>query len=93
MAYYNITLDEEMTRELFLSSYTEGVVKELVAQILNQILEARASDLCGAEVYEQTEIRTDYRNGHRERSLITRFGKIELAIRTDPPISLLLPPR
>jgi len=80
MATYNITLDEEKTRELFLSSYTEGVMKELLTQILNQILDARATDLCGAEVYEQTDGRKDYRNGYRDRSLITRFGKIELAV-------------
>jgi len=80
MATYNITLDEEMARELFLSSYTEGAMKELLTQILNQVLDARATDLCGAEPYEQSVERTDYRNGYRDRSLITRFGKIELSV-------------
>jgi len=80
MATYNITLDEEMARELFLSSYTEGAMRELLAQVLNQILDARATDLCGAEPYEQSDERTDYRNGYRERSLVTRFGKIALVV-------------
>jgi len=80
MATYNITLDEEMARELFLSSYSEGAMKELLTQVLNQILDARATDLCGAELYEQSDERVDYRNGYRDRSFMTRFGKIELAV-------------
>ena len=80
MATYNITLDEAMARELFLSSYTKGAMRELLTQVLTQILDARATDLCGAGPYEQSDERTDYRNGHRDRSLITRFGKIVLAV-------------
>ena len=80
MADYNITLDEQMVRELFLSSYESGALKDLLTQVLNQILEGRAQDLCGAALYEQTDERKDYRNGYRDRSLLTRFGKIELAV-------------
>jgi len=80
MATYNITLDEEKARELFLSSYTDGAMKDLLTQVLNQILDARATELCGAELYEHSDERRDYRNGYRDRSLVTRFGKIELAV-------------
>ena len=80
MANYNITLDDDMARELFLSSYTDDVLKGLLTQVFNQILEARAQDLCGAKLYEQTDERLDYRNGYRDRSLLTRFGKIELCV-------------
>jgi transposase-like protein len=79
MTQYNITLNEEMVREMFLEG-CEGVMKGLVEQVLNQLLIARAEDKCNAKPYEQTEERVDYRNGFRERSFVTRLGKIELEV-------------
>jgi transposase-like protein len=79
MTQYNVTLNGEMVRELFLTG-CEGVIKDLVEQVLNQLLEARAEDKCNAKPYEQTEERMDYRNGVRERGFVTRLGKIELEV-------------
>ncbi|MDR2493307.1 MAG: IS256 family transposase [Coriobacteriales bacterium] len=79
MKKYNISLDEETVRELFLEG-VEGVTKSLMEQMLNQLLEAKAEDLCNAKRYEQTDERTDYRNGTRTRPFTTRFGKIELEV-------------
>jgi transposase-like protein len=79
MTQYNVTLNGEMVRELFLTG-CEGVMKDLVEQVLNQLLAARAEDKCNAMPYEQTEERTDYRNGFRERGFVTRLGKIELEV-------------
>ena len=79
MTQYNITLSEEQVRALFLG---EGdlVMKDLMEVVLNQLLISRAEEKCNAELYEQTEDRMDYRNGFRERSIITRLGKIVLEV-------------
>jgi transposase-like protein len=79
MTHYNITVSEETVRELFFGG-CENVMKDLVEQVLNQLLLSRAEDKCNAGLYEQTEGRIDYRNGIRERSLMTRLGKIELEV-------------
>ena len=73
MTQYNITLSEEMVRELFLSG-CDDMMKGLVEQVLNQLLVSKAEDKCNARPYEQTEEREDYRNGVRGRSLNTRLG-------------------
>jgi len=78
MAQYNITLTEELVKELFLSTGTENGLKNVLAAVLNQLLDTRASEMCGASYYEQSEDRVDYRNGYRDRSLTTRIGKIEI---------------
>lgn len=79
MKQYNITLDEETVKALFLEG-VEGTARNLMEQVLNQILEAKAEDLCNAKPYEQTSERLDYRNGMRSRSFTTRLGKIELEV-------------
>ena len=79
MTQYNITVNEEMVRELFLSG-CEGAIKDLMELVLNQLLISRAEDKCNAKPYEQTEERTDYRNGYRERDYFTRLGKLELQV-------------
>ena len=79
MKQYNISLSEDTVKGLFLEGI-EGVMKDLMEQVLNQLLEARAEDKCNAKPYEQTDERTDYRNGARSRGFTTRLGKIELAV-------------
>lgn len=48
--------------------------------ILNQVLQAESAEQLGAENYERSSARSDYRNGTRTRSLTTRIGKIELKV-------------
>ena len=78
MAQYKFTLDEDMVKALFLSDGMDEGLKDLLAAVLDQLLDARAEEMCGAALYEQSEDRVDYRNGHRDRSLVTRIGKIEI---------------
>lgn len=77
MAQYNITLDSELLKELFLS--TDGASK-LMEQVLNQVLDAQATDQLKAAPYERTDDRQGYRNGMRDRPLTTRVGRITLRI-------------
>ena len=78
MAQYKFILDEEMVKALFLSEGVDEGLKGLLKAVLEQLLAARADDMCGAALYEQSEERVDYRNGYRDRSLVTRIGKIEI---------------
>jgi len=79
MKQYNISLTEETVKGIFLEG-ADGFLRELMEQVLNQLLEARAEDKCNARPYEQTDGRTDYRNGTRERGFTTRLGKIVLEV-------------
>lgn len=51
-------------------------IRQSVEDTLNQLLDAEADRLCGAERYECTEARQDTRAGHYERDLETRVGKV-----------------
>lgn len=79
MAQINFTLDMEFLTGLFSQSKDEAFGK-LMEAILNQILQAESSEQLGVEQYERSNERSDYRNGSRSRSLITRIGKIELTV-------------
>jgi len=48
--------------------------------VLNQILEAQASEQVGAQRYERYEERVAYRNGCRPRQLFTRIGPLTLRV-------------
>ena len=77
MAQYNIGIDSEKVKGLLVH---DDALKELIQEILNQILEAQASEAVGAEKYERSDSRRGYRNGYRERKLIARVGILSLRI-------------
>lgn len=77
MAQYNITLDSDLLKDLFLSD--NGTAK-LVEHVLNQVLDAQATEQLKAAPYERSEERQGYRNGTRERPLTTRVGRIVLRV-------------
>ncbi len=52
----------------------------LVEALLNQVLEARASEQVGAGRYERSDERVAYRNGYRPRQLYTRIGPLTLRV-------------
>ena len=54
MAQYNIGIDSEKVKGLLV--HDDGL-KELIQDILNQILEAQASEAVGAEKYERSDSR------------------------------------
>lgn len=77
MAQYQITLDREVVQGIF---QRDGGLSKLVEQVLNQILEAQVGEQLQAEPYERTEKRQGYRNGYREREMVTRVGTITLEV-------------
>ncbi len=56
------------------------VVRSAVQVMLQELIEAEATALIGAERHERTDTRTVQRNGHRPRTLSTTAGDLELAI-------------
>lgn len=48
--------------------------------ILNQFLEAQATEAVGATKYQRSEERTCYRNGTRDRTMKTRIGSLTLHV-------------
>src|SRR5947208_11381758 len=55
-------------------------VREAVALIAHQLMEAEVSAEVGAELHEVSAERTTHRNGYRPRPWETRVGEIELLI-------------
>ena len=79
MAQINITLNQEEILEI-LSKNRDEAFKIIVQKILNQIMLAESNEILKAEPYERTSVRTDFRNGFRERELVTRVGNITLHV-------------
>lgn len=75
MAQYNITLNDEILKDLF--SGDKGVAV-LLEQVLNQVLQAQATEQLNAEPYERSENRQGYRNGTRPHPITTRVGTLVL---------------
>src|SRR3982751_1743784 len=59
------------------------LLKALVKEALDQILQAEMTDCLGAAPGERSSGRVGYRAGYDERGLITRVGKIELRVPRD----------
>src|SRR5207249_172055 len=56
------------------------VLRESVAWMAQQLMDAEVSTQVGAELGERSLARTTHRNGYRSRDWDTRVGSIELAI-------------
>ena len=62
MAQYNITIDSEILQHLLLKGAKDEGMAKLLESILNQILQAQATEQINAQPYEKTDERKDYRN-------------------------------
>lgn len=80
MAQYQITVNQELLHRLFLSDNKDSGVAALLESVLNQILQAQATEQLEAEPYERTEVRKGYRNGTYPHKLTTRVGTLTLRI-------------
>jgi len=80
MAQYQITVNQELLHRLFLSDNKDSGVAALLESVLNQILQAQATEQLEAEPYERTDERKGYRNGTYPHKLTTRVGTLTLRI-------------
>ncbi|WP_377271624.1 IS256 family transposase [Peterkaempfera sp. SMS 1(5)a] len=56
------------------------LVRSVAERMLQELIEAEASARIGAQWNEHTDTRTNYRNGHRDKTLATTAGDLDLAI-------------
>ncbi len=61
----------------------EDWLRQLVEWLVQELLETEFSEFLGADPYERTEDRQGYRNGYRERELVTRVGRLALRVPRD----------
>jgi len=80
MAQYQITVDSQTLHQLFMTKSKDSGVSALLESVLNQILEAEATEQLKAEPYERTDERQGYRNGSYPHKLTTRVGTLHLRI-------------
>jgi putative transposase len=73
-----MTIDEVVAK--LLSEEHVDLVRESLAWVVAQLMEAEVTDLVGAELGERTPDRATHRNGYRPRRWDTRAGEIELQI-------------
>lgn len=57
-------------------SHLDGLVKQSVEDVLNQLLDQEAAQLCGAKRYERSPDRVDTRSGSYTRKLHTKAGEV-----------------
>ncbi|MEV6110916.1 IS256 family transposase [Streptomyces sp. NPDC051940] len=55
-------------------------IRAVCERILQELIEAEATARIGAEWNEHTDTRATWRNGHRDKTLTTQAGDVELAI-------------
>ena len=63
-----------------LRQHVDGVVRDTVEETLNALLDAEADELCGAQKYERSPERTDYRAGHDNRQFHPKAGEVQLRV-------------
>ena len=66
-----------------LMAQDRDLLKALVKEALDQLLQAEMTEFLGAGPGERNAARSGYRAGYYERGLITRVGKIELRVPRD----------
>ena len=59
------------------------VMKALVKEALQEVLDAEMTEFLGADRSERSAERTGYRAGYYNRGLVTRIGKLELRVPRD----------
>ena len=59
------------------------LMKALMKEALQEVLEGEMTEFLGAEPGERTEARNGYRAGYYGRNLVTRIGKLELRVPRD----------
>lgn len=74
---YQVDIDANLLSGLL--SGQDGLAK-LLESVLNQVLEAQATETLGADRHERNEDRQGYRNGYRARTLFTRVGQVTLQV-------------
>lgn len=79
---HNLGIDLSEVKQMF-ESHLEDGCRYLVRDVLGWAMEVDLREQLQASWNERTDSRLGYRNGFRERTLLTSFGEIELLIPRD----------
>lgn len=77
MADYEINVPGNLLSRIMTE---QNGLASLLEAVLNQVLDAQASEQLGAERYERSDERVAYRNGYRPRRIYTRVGPLTLQV-------------
>jgi putative transposase len=66
--------------EVLRSREAVDVIRESVRMVMQELIEAEATQVVGAARYERTDTRVNERNGYRPRTVSTKAGDIDLRI-------------
>ena len=81
-----MTTSKSNTVSLSAKEWVSGdrdLMKTLMKEALQEVLEAEMSEFLGAAPSERSETRSGYRAGYYHRGLVTRIGKLELRVPRD----------
>ena len=62
------------------ASDSTDVIRQALQVMLQQLIDAEATALIGAEPHERTDARTNQRNGTRSKTMTTAAGDVDLSI-------------
>lgn len=77
MPQLQLTVDPEQLQG-FLTN--DQALRQVIEDLVNQVLQAEVTDHVQADKYERTDQRRGYRNGTRTRDLTTRVGTLHLVL-------------
>lgn len=74
--------NQAMIQEILEDFANQGInqLKESLERLFNQLMIAEREDFIGAGPYERSADRKDYSNGFKNKSLLTRSGKLDLKV-------------
>ena len=75
-----MTIDRMTLKALVEKGSDEDLLREMMAYVANRMMDMEVESLTGAGHGERTPMRTNHRNGYRERAWETRVGTVDLAI-------------
>ena len=81
-----MTTSKSNTVSLSAKEWVSGdrdLMKTLMKEALQEVLEAEMTEFLGAAPSERSETRSGYRAGYYHRGLVTRIGKLELRVPRD----------
>ena len=81
-----MTTSKSSTVSLSAKEWVSGdrdLMKSLMKEALQEVLEAEMTEFLGAAPSERSETRSGYRAGYYHRGLVTRIGKLELRVPRD----------
>lgn len=77
----NDTITETAALKSLLSETSDHqILAEMLGFVVDRLMALDIDQLCGAEAHERSTVRTNHRNGYRERRWETRAGSVDVQI-------------